>query len=449
MRSGRLTKYIFLLPSWVVGGSMACGPSPAMRAAVEHGDRAALHADLVEREKVGDLRGGDAAALAKVVAERELATALPDDAIERVHDLRSCAPELDGALADRMRIHDVAGAEAALARVESGGLEPRDARAFAADTDPHWRAVGVRGLVRLEDRELRGRALLDASPVVRRQAARAAHDAADPEDLFALAEAARVDPEPIVRTEAVRAIGALPAAAIRSLEGHHATEERFAVADVLRDLWTAGDDGLREDIAVAWSGPALWDEGGRDALRTTVATGHGAPAIEAAAAVLRRRDPDPDMVPLATGQLVSAIRSGARAARLQALAEAPLGHPELIAAVRAAATADDDVVRIAALARLVATDDRNSRVALEALASPGSPVASRARVASALAGDRRVQSWIESDLASDREEDRIAAAVALAALGVAARAAPLLADPISRVRARVSCVILMAARQRR
>lgn len=420
-----------------VFGGTACAPSTAMLA-VERGDRGALHDDLATRERLGNLGGREAAALAKAVAERELATAAPDEALDRVRDLRSCGRELDDSLAVRMRTHDAAGAEAALVRIESRVLDAQDARAFLTDADSHWRAVGVRGLVRLEDRGARQSALLDPSPAVRRQAARASHEAADPDDLSALAEAARLDPDPIVRAEAVQAIAALPAAP--SIEG------RRAIMDALRDLWTIGDDDLREDIALAWSRDALWGEGGREELRMIVAARHGAPAIEAAAAVLRRRSTDADAIALASNQLASAIRNGVPMTRLQALAQAPLDRPDLVAAARAAAGDDDRTVRIAALSRLAAANDRQASAELEGLASPDSPMGSRARIASAMAGDRHVQKWVEDQLTSDREEDRIAAALALAALGVASRAAPLLADPVSRVRTRTSCVILMAAR---
>jgi hypothetical protein len=431
----RLTRRI--AAALAIFGVTACAPSTAMLA-LERGDRGALHEDLATRERLGDLGRREAAALSKAVAEREIATAAPDDALDRLRDLRSCARELDDSLAVRMRTHDAAGAEAALARIESGGLNTQDARAFLADADPHWRAVGVRGLVRPEDRGARLSALIDPSPAVRRQAARAAHDAADPDDLSALSEAARLDPDAIVRTEAVQAIAALPAAP--------SIEARRAIMDALRDLWTIGGDDLREDIAVAWSRDVLWGEGGREELRTIVATGHGAPAIEAAAAVLRRRDTDTQTIALASSQLANAIRNGVTMTRLQALAEAPLDRPDLVAAARVAAGDDDRTVRLAALSRLAAANDRHASAELEGLASPESSMGSRARIASAMAGDRRVQKWVEDQLTSDREEDRIAAAVALAALGVAPRAATLLADPVPRVRARTSCVILMAAR---
>ena len=113
----------------------------------------------------------------------------------------------------------------------------------------------VRGLVRDVDRDARRRALLDADPLVRREAARAAQTARDEADLDALSEAARLDPEPIVRTEAVRAMA--------GLGGGGAAE---AIVERLRDLWRGGDDGVREDIARAWSRSPLWEAGGRPAL---------------------------------------------------------------------------------------------------------------------------------------------------------------------------------------
>ena len=108
-------------------------------------------------------------------------------------------------------------------------------------------------------------------------------------------------------------------------------------------------------------------------------------------------------------------------------------------------------MRVAALARLV--DARDTRSAalrdLEGLGQPGSPVASRARFALAAAGDRSVQAWIEADLAAPAPEDRLGAATALASLGVAARAAPLLADADAGVRMRSACTMILAARVRR
>jgi hypothetical protein len=419
------------------GVSLASCAGPNGLLAAEAGDRAALHQAIAAREGKGDLSNGEAADLAAAVAAHELRVAPAVEAPDRIRDALPCAHELDGPLADRMRVHDAAGADAALARLGGRGLSFGDARAYATDPDAAWRAVGARALVRADDREARLRSLADDAPGVRRQAVRAAHDAADPADLHILAEAARLDPEAIVRTEAVRAIAAMD------------PSQGSAAVDVLRDLWTGGDDGLREDIALAWASPRLWDAGGREALRILVASGHGPGAVEAAAAVLRHHDASGEVADAAAGQLVRAIASGSRATRLQALAEAPIDRNDVLDALRAASSDEDAEVRVGALSRLVPSSgapDPAVLTALESLAQPGSPVAPRARFALAVAGDRRVQGWLESDLGAPAPEDRLGAATALASLGVSARAAPLLTDADPSVRVRSACTILMAKR---
>jgi hypothetical protein len=148
-------------------------------------------------------------------------------------------------------------------------------------------------------------------------------------------------------------------------------------------------------------------------------------------------------------QLVRALQRGPTPTRLQALAQSPTGAPELLPIVQEMADSDDGEIRVAALARLADEKDGRAVEKLEALAQPGSAVGQRARLALASAGDRRVQAWLESDLAAPEAGERLAAATALASLGVAARAAPLLADGDARVRTRAACTILLAARRDR
>jgi hypothetical protein len=426
--SERRTWALALLMSAVV----ACAPSPAMRAA-ERGDRVTLREVLERREKSGRVSNDEAASLATTVVARDLRAASGPDAVLRVREVRPCARELDDVLAERARVHDAAGAQAALARIESGRMDLGDARETLGAADPEWRAVAARALVRPEDRHARAKALLDPEPGVRRQAARAAREAADPCDLEALAEAARVDPEPIVRTEAVRAMAVLPPLSV------------YRVALVLRDLWTSGDGGLRADIARAWAAPSVWPAGGSEALRMVIASEHGEGVIEASAAVLARRDAGRELVNLAVSELERSIAVGSRLVRRQALAEAPLDRPELQAAVKAASNDEDVDVRIAALARLAARE-AGATERLEELARPGQLFSAHARRALAAAGDRRVQSWIEQDLAAPAPEDRLSAVAALSALGVAARGAPLLAAEDPSLRVRAACAILMGAR---
>ncbi len=418
----------------------ACASSPAMRAA-DSGDRVALGGAVAEREKVGTLLNPEAASLATAVASRDLRAAKGADAVALVEDVRPCARELREPLEDRMSQHDEAGATAALALLDAQQLSADDARELATDPRPEWRAVGARALTRSEDRPLRLRLLLDPDPRVRRQAVRAARDDQDPNDLGVLAEAARVDPEPIVRTEAVRAMVELEPLPSGEL------------ADALRDLWPRADEGLREDIAIAWASPRVWDHGGSEALLTLVASGHGPGVVEGAQAILRNENMGGEVVIEAIAQIERAILQGSRERRQQAIAGAPLERPELLAAVRKASEDSDPQVKVAAFARLAEGKVPGAIESLEGLAAPSpapdrpTVVAQRARFALASLGDRRVQAWVEQDLQASDAADRLSAATTLAAMGVAARAAPLLADADPGVRVKAACTILVGARR--
>jgi hypothetical protein len=425
---------VLLLPILLSG---ACASSPALRAA-DSGDRAALTTAVAEREQRGDLSNGEAASLSRTVASRDLHAAKGPDAVALVEAARPCARELRSPLEDLMATHDDAGALAALALLDAGELSQDDARPLATDPIAGWRAVGARALVRSEDRALRLQALVDPDPRVRRQAVRAAREDQDPNDLGVLSEAARVDPEPIVRTEAVRAMVELEPLPPGEL------------ADALRDLWPRADEGLREDIAIAWASPRVWDQGGSEALLTLVASGHGPGVVEGAAAILRNETMGGEVVMEAIAQMERAILQGSRERRQQAIAGAPLARPELLAAVKKASEDGDLQVRVAALSRLAEGKQAGASAAIDALvalAGPGSPVAARARFALASLGDRRVQAWVEQDLKSDSATDRLGAATTLSTMGVAARAAPLLADADATVRVKVACTILLGARR--
>lgn len=434
--------------------ALSCANS-AYRAA-ESGDSARLRAEIVGRHDRGKLSNSEAACLAKAVATRELVTAKDDAAAtSRVRESRACAAELDDALEQRSKKHDGAGAEAALARLEEGRLEDGAARDFLSDADDRWRAVGTRTLHRDDDRKRRQAAILDPSPRVRRSAIRAAGQARDVADLDVLFETARVDPELLLRNEALRAMSQiLRSDAARPRAAEHVNR--------LRDLWTGGDDAVREDVAIAWALSPVFENGGREALRVELASGKGPGALAAAGVVMRSMPKDAELAGSASALLSRTIAEGSRRDRLHALAIARPAGAEL-EAIRKAAKDDDLDVRVPALASLLESrpDHDAALKDLEGIAGQGvttkvgppaedgrvREAAARARLALAQAGDLRIQAWIEQDLAASEPNRRLGAASALAALGRPARAVMLLADPDASVRTRAACTMLVASRR--
>ena len=433
----------------------ACGNS-ALRAA-ERGDSAKLRSEIAAKHERGRLSNDEAADLARAVAEREITTARDETtALARLRETRACAAELDDALESRMKQRDGAGAEAALSRLEDGRLSDGDARAWMSDPDDRWRAVATRTLHREQDRARRQAAMLDPSARVRRSAIRAAADAKDASDLDILFETARVDPELLLRNEALRSISAI----LRGLDDK-ARPKAAELAVKLRDLWTAGDDALKEDVAVAWGLFPVFENGGREALRVALSSGNGPGAIAAAGVVVRNASKDAELVTSANALLARTIVDGSRRDRLHALAVA---RPEgvVLEAIRKAAQDEDREVKVPALARLLDSKPDREAAKKELYAIAGYGVkgfdaraddpralehAARARHELAAAGDLRVQAWIEQDLAAPEPQRKTSAAFALAALGRPARAAPLLADADPSVRTRAACTMMMASRR--
>ncbi len=441
-------------PALVLVAVAACG-SPALRAA-EQGDSTKLRAEIAQKHDKGKLSNSEAADLARAVAEREITTAKDEaTALARLRETRACASELDDALESRMKTRDAAGAEAALSRLEDGKLSKGDARAWLDDADDRWRAVATRTLHRDEDRKRRQAAILDPSPRVRRSAIRAAAEAKDPTDLDLLFETARLDPELLLRNEAVRSMSAI----LRALDDK-ARPRAARIAVDLRDVWTSGDDAIKEDVAVAWGLSPVFENGGREALRVALASTNGPGAIAAAGVVVRNAGKDTELVTSGSALLARTIIDGSRRDRLHALAVA---RPEglMLEAIRKAAQDDDREIKVPALARLLDSKPDREAAKKELYAIAGYGVkgggraddprglehAARARHELAAAGELRVQAWIEQDLAAPEPIRKTSAASALAALGRPARAAPLLADPDPSVRTRAACTMMVASRR--
>jgi len=420
-----------------------CAASPAVSAA-RRGDLAGVARAIEPELRAGRLGNDDAADIARAVAENALASS-GDEARERVRELRSCTSALVSELEDRAKKHDAAGAEAAMALLEGDELSSADARNWSNDPSDDWRAVAARGLVRERDADARAKALLDPSARVRRAAIRASAEAKAAGDVPGLLEAARVDPDLMARSEAVRAVARIDPASTD-------------VVRRLHDLWTTSDDPLRQDIARAWVSPNLAAAGGAEELRLLLASGHGPGAVHAAALVAMgfrtsggaKPSPfDDETKKSAVAVLVHAIDAAPRAERALAIAMAPLSNDDVRAAVKRASGESNDLeTRESALSRLleVPTERYAAKKELVAFASPGSPehLARRARLALAAEGDLSVQAWIEADLKSPDPSTRLLAASALASLHRVARAAPLLADPDAHVRTSAACTVLAA-----
>ena len=440
----RLRSALFLLA--LSAPLAACG-NAALRAA-ESGDDAKLKSEIASQHAKGKLSNDDAARLARAVAGREIAHAKDEKtALARLHDTRACALELDDALEERMKTRDGAGAEAALTRLEDGKLSAHTARDWLDDADDRWRAVGTRTLHRDEDRQKRQAAIVSPNAQIRRSAIRASADAKDAADIDLLFETARVDPELILRNEALRAMSSI----LRAKEDW-AKPKAADLAVRLRDLWTSGDDAIKEDVAVAWGLAPVFENGGREALRVAIAEGKGPGAIAAAGVVTRivpkekEKDAAPsDLTVGANALLAREIEGGSRRDRLHALAVAKLdGNATVLEATRKAAKDEDRDVKIPALARLAETKSDGAAAKNELVAIAQTDV--HARQALASVGDLRVQKWIEDDLAASEPQRKTQAASALAALGRPARAAPLLVDADPTVRTRAACTMIVASR---
>jgi HEAT repeat protein len=283
---------------------------------------------------------------------------------------------------------------------------------------------------------LRRRLIADPDEEVRRNALHAAIEAADPEDTEAVIEAARVDPSPAARTEAIRAAGALGGA-------------RVVLA--LKDLWPRAEGPVREAIVEAWSARRTLESGGRRELGWVIDTQRGVPAVLAAAAVVRAGG---EGSAEAAGAVERAIKDGPTADRLRAIELAPFDLPSVREALAKAESDPDEAVAAAAMGRRLEAPvnkggaggsgaDRDALVAkLLPIASGTGTGASVARAVLARARVAQVVPILERDGTAADAGTRAEAGRSLAVAGDLGRAAVVAADPEPRVRVAVACAIL-------
>ncbi|MBK8252586.1 MAG: hypothetical protein IPK82_07950 [Polyangiaceae bacterium] len=421
----------FLLAPALAG----CASSPALRAAEAH-DLPTLAREIETEIKANDLTAAEARAIAKAVSVHAVQNAKGDSGLKTLEAYGRCSRVLDSAFEKRSNDTDEIAASAALTRLENGQLSPDDARESASRSGVHmlWRAVDARALIRPEDGAARRERLVDGDQEVRVAALRASADAGDIADADILADAARLDPYPLARTLAIRAIA-------RTAMGERAVL-------TLRDLWTRADDDARQSIADAWATERIIDAGGRRELWWAAEHHHGAPAIAAAAALARFKG---DGWSEAIGVLARAIESGDTKDRVFAIGVAPAHEQVIEEALRKAIDDKDDAVVVAVAWRLLSGVGRNTveekdRKALVAklleYAKSSTTRGFQAQKALAKTGVREVLPLLDKQIKLADTRARETTGVAYVDLGEAAKAAPLIADKDLGVRAAVACALV-------
>ncbi len=423
-------------------GACAGTPRRAVLDAIEARDtpRALTRYETLRRDD-----GPDPALLARIAAVVLAEAALGDDERARDAALLQLAlagsagePVLRSVAATRGRLPARARALAILAR--RGDDDARGTlRRLSAHPDPALAALGVRVLDPREDDGALRAALGNPAHAVRAAAADALAGAApDPRVRSALAETARVDPEPVVRTAATRALGRFGPAATASLR------ERLSDADI----------GVRRAAATALVAADRAEA--RRVLAPLLALPPTELALDAARLLASDDAAAPDLARDASAWLLRALASGDAALRTGAavaLLSLPGDAARADAVARALAHEADPGVRLllaCALTQRVTPDASapalaRARAALSALLRTGGMRGVQAAAQLATLGDRagRRALWRATSDANPAIRRVAARALARDARAPdAARAA--LADPDTGVRIAAAGGILAA-----
>jgi HEAT repeat protein len=318
--------------------------------------------------------------------------------------------------------------------LELGELSPGPlVNKYAQAATGAWRAVSARAATLPKFAEFRRERFADPDERVRRAAVDAELESPRRDNLEALLEAARLDPDPPIRSRATQAVG--------MLGGQRAV---FA----LKDQWARADETTRTSIVRAWAEPASFATGGRQELLDAAEQPSGLGSVVAAEELSR-------LSGLEGGRgralLAHFIAHGTDEQKSLAMVVAPLGDPDVLAELRGTAGERDRSIAVIALARLteVGSERTTALGRLRQLGSGSDHVALVARVALAAAGDRSVVLRLRAGLFSGRARERKLAAVSLYWLGDTASAAVALADDDPGVRTQVACSILTPRISRR
>jgi hypothetical protein len=432
-----------------------CGGDPALRSA-RNGDFPALQKDLDARAASGKLDDAFVHQVARAVLEHDAERYDGDEGARRTWSLASCARPMRDTLGRLAKRPDEIGATAAMVLVD-GDLEAKDAFTDAHKDDPlpRWRAVATRGLIDRDESAVRATRSRDDDRWIRLASVQAAGDAGCPDDFPALLDAARRDPDTMVRIAAVRALDRV---APRLAEG----TSRADLVDRLLDLYKGGDEPLRGAVARAWGSPVLFEVGGRRELLVVVGNAFGHPSVEAASALMMGGATEGEvvLVKLAT-EGDSEVRAHAirlldpsRAAHLDVLesllAESDPQKPGRLDDPRAREIAAETVLRTPE--PLLAKTEKGPKVrvaaiaALQKLAARADRLGVDAAIALAEVGDASAHERLLKELAVPSPmRPRVAAA--LVRLGFAGDARGLLASDDLDVRDAVACQVLVTQKR--
>jgi hypothetical protein len=406
---------------------LGCGPAGPVRAAL-YEDLPSLRRQIQEAERTGKLDRARVTELAKAVASREVASAQGSDGVRHVRAVLGCAHPMLPALRQRAEVHDEPGAEAMLALVALRDTEPGALVArYSRETNAAWRAVAARAATDPKDALARRAWFVDPDERVRRAAFEAALSAPDKGDLEILLESFRLDPDPLSRSLAARAAGAIGGEA--------------AVLG-LKDRYARADEEGRLTLIEAWAMPAAYESGGARELRLVAEARQGLVSIAAADALLRSGDTDASLV----GLLVTALEQGSEDERRLAIRLAPTSDPRVLKALERGRTDANPEVRVIVLARLLGVKARAAEAmkGLREMAARKDGAAEQARAALAAAGDRSVVGALLTESQKGKAWQRGRSGVALFRLGETVAAAKVLGDGDPGVRLAVSCGILAA-----
>jgi hypothetical protein len=429
----RRSRSILLRPGilliWTIAMLTAsCGPRAVVKTALQ-GDLPSLKQEIARARTEGKLDPATVTELARAVAGRELRSASGPEATTRIiEEVRPCARSLTRVLRVRAEHRDDAGAAATLLLLEIGEFKPDEmAGKYLEAADPAWRSVGARAAISPKYAIWRRERFLDPDERVRRAALQAARVRPDGDDVEALLEVARLDPDPEARALAIGAAGKLGGS-------------RVTLA--LLDLWAQTDaDTVREAMVSAWSEPSMVGHGGREQLVDLAEQRKGLGSLSAAETLVRLGSTEAEI-----GRAVLAyfVAHGTDSEQRQAIRAAPLTDPDVITALHKLAEDRDRKRQVLAWARLTELPQERAAALtkLRVLAQGKDDTASLARTALAEAKDPSVAEPLRTALTARKTSERRLAARGLLALGDMASLATALGDDDPRLRSEIACSIL-------